>query len=170
MVNSGGTPGDSGTQNCATGAPASRGTCQFTFDVTTVTARGGYAPANVGAIWIADAQGTFVKTLEAWGTTRLSNAAAWESASAGNTVDAVTGATRTDHGPHHVTWNCTDTAEAPVPDSDYTVNVTFAESSYFPFFSPPAIEATVPFTRGPCAIDITAPDAPNFTNMRVTLQ
>jgi hypothetical protein len=134
-----------------------------------VTASGSFAPANVGAIWIQDSQGKFVKTLEVWGSARLSNATAWETASGGNTIDAVTGATLPAHGAHHVTWNCTDISENPVPDGDYAVSVTFAESTNIPFFSPPPIEATVPFTRS-CPVDVTPPDTANFVGMHLTLQ
>src|SRR5689334_20099206 len=37
------------------------GKCTFTFNATTVTARGTYAPRNVGGIWITDSSNKFVK-------------------------------------------------------------------------------------------------------------
>ena len=137
--------------------------------MTTVTARGRYAPDNVGAVWITDSSGRFVKTLKTWGLRRLGNATAWQTASLGNNVDAVTGATRQSHGPLQATWNCTDVSHQPVVNGSYTLNVTFAESDAIPFFSPPPIVATVPFTKGAPA-DVSGTGTPNFTGMHISLQ
>ncbi len=153
------------------GAPGTNsGTCTFTFMVTTVTAHGTYAPRNVGAIWIDDGSGKFVKTLQEWGVARIGNATAWETASGGNVVDAVTGATLPNHGPHTATWNCTDLSGNPVPDGNYSVNVTFAESDAFPFFGPAPIQTAVTFVKSASPLNVTPPDAGNFTAMHLTLQ
>jgi len=137
--------------------------------VTTVTARGRYAPDNVGAIWISDASGKFVKTLQVWGTIRLGNATAWTSVSFSNTVDAVTGATRHSHGPLQATWDCTDLQRAPVANGAYKVNITFAESDAAIFFAPPPIMATVDFNKGSGPVDVSPPATANFTGMHLTV-
>jgi hypothetical protein len=90
------------------------------LQLTTKSYGGHYAPDNVGAIWITRADGTFVRTLEAWGTKRLRNAVAWRKASQGNVVDAITGATRQAHGTHTASWAC----EA---DGAYVVHVELTE-------------------------------------------
>jgi hypothetical protein len=139
--------------------------------VTTVTARGRYAPSNVGAIWISDAQGKLVKALEVWGKIRLGNATAWQTAvGTGGRVDVVTAATKTSHGPHNVTWDCLDpSSKNPVPGGSYVAHVTFAESDAFPFFGPAPIEASVPFQRGgPVQADGT--DTANFKSMHVSIE
>jgi hypothetical protein len=123
----------------------------------------------VGAIWITDSGGKFVKTLQEWGLIRISNATAWESSSSGNTVDAVTGATRRNHGPLTASWDCTDTSRNPVVDGQYTVNVTFAESDAIPFFSQ-AIQASVQFAKGSGPQSVNGTDTANFTGMHVTVQ
>jgi len=84
-------------------------------------------------------------------------------------VDAVTGATRRSHGTLHATWDCTNTSHTPVPDGTYNVNVTFAEDDAIPFFGPPPHQANVTFTKGVPG-SASAPDAANFTGMRVTIQ
>lgn len=99
-------------------APASA--C-FSLQLTTTSYGGEYGPDHVGAIWISKPDGTFVQTLEAWGTKRLRNAIAWRAASGGNVVDAITGATRQQHGAHSVTWAC---SAAPGP---YVAHVEYTE-------------------------------------------
>lgn len=161
----GGSPGSGGMQ-----VTGNSGKCTFSFDVTTVTARGRYAPANVGAIWISDASSKFVKTLRIWGTIRLSNATAWTQATQSNRVDAVTGGTRTSHGALNAKWDCTDTSKNAVPDGNYVVHVTFTESDANPFFGGGTpIQASVNFTKAAAGADVPGTDAANFTGMHVKL-
>jgi hypothetical protein len=173
---SGGTSSTGGTSSNAGGSSSGSAgengnsdRCTFSFDVTTVTAHGNFAPSNVGAIWIGDSSNKFVKTLRCWGTIDLPQATAWTQASAGNKVDAVSGATRRVHGPLNATWNCTDVSEAPVPDGNYVAHVTFTESDANPFAPGSAIQASVPFTKSASGVDVAAPDTANFTAMHVKL-
>jgi hypothetical protein len=165
-VSSGGSAGTAGTG----GVPAGNsGKCSFNFTVTTVTDRGFYGPSNVGAIWISTSSGAFVRTLETWGTIRLRNASAWETASNGNSTDAITGATRRSHGQLSVQWDCTDLTGNPVQNGGYEVSVTFTEDDAG-FFSPPAHVATVQFNKGGGPVNLNPPDQSNFTMMSLTLQ
>lgn len=84
--------------------PASCISMQF----TTTSYDGEYGPKNVGAVWLESSDGSFIKTLEVWGSRRLKHAVAWRAASGGDTVDAITGATRRNHGAHTVRWDCQD--------------------------------------------------------------
>jgi hypothetical protein len=169
-ISSGGTssvtpPGTGGT-TAVTPPSTDPSKCTFTFDVTTVTAHGFYGPKNVGAIWITDANKKFVKTLAAWGKQRLYNATPWETASGGNVVDVVTGATRLTQGPLTAKWDCTDTSHKAVADGMYAVNVTFAEAESL-FTMPPS--ASVQFTKSPAGADVMGQDTANFTGMHVHL-
>jgi hypothetical protein len=165
IVGTGGAPMGTGG---STGSGNS-GKCTFSFDVTTVTAHGRYAPANVGAIWITDSSNKFVKTLRIWGTIRLSNATAWVQSANSNRTDAVTGATRTSHGALNAKWDCTNTSEAAVPDGMYTVNVTFTESDSIPFLGGSTPTAKVNFTKGAAGDDQKGTDTANFTGMHATV-
>ncbi len=98
-------------------------------EFTTVSYGGRYAPRNVGAVWITTEAGAFVKTLEEWGTRRHTNLYAWRKSSAGNTVDAITGATRSTAGAHTSTWNCSDGRKVLVPAGNYVVNAEFVENN-----------------------------------------
>jgi len=106
-VDTGGTVGTGGTNS---------GNCNFRFDVTTKSYGGRFKPRNVGAIYIEDASGGFVKTLNVWGTIELGMLTDWQQLSAGNKTDAVSGATRGTDGPVSGSWNCTDVNHQPVPN------------------------------------------------------
>jgi hypothetical protein len=163
MTGAGGMTGSGGTVG------GNSGKCTFSFDVTTVTARGVYAPRNVGAIWITDGSNKFVKTLRWWGFIRLSNATAWTQSAASNKTDAVSGATRTSHGALNATWDCTDVSKNAVADGSYVAHVTFAESDANPFFGGTPIQASVNFTKSAAGADTMGTDTSNFTGMHVKL-
>jgi hypothetical protein len=142
----------------------------MTVEVTTVTAGGHYAPWNVGAVWVSDADGRFVKTLRTWGgPLRLPNASVWRGESGYNAVDAVTGATRSGHGPVEVSWDCTDLAHTPVPASTHWISATFAEDNAVALEPPPVHVARVPVDPS-ARLEQSFADQPNFTAMRVSFQ
>jgi hypothetical protein len=136
--------------------------CQLSFQVTTVTFGGDYAPRNVGAIWIADGAGKFVKSLVVWGRRRLSHLTRWESASGGNTVDAVTSASASSHSTRMATWNCNGLDGKPVPGGSYVVNVEFTEQNAFGRMMMP-----VPFMSGGAPVDVSPPDQANFKGIHL---
>jgi hypothetical protein len=144
------------------------GTCRFVFRVTTVAGSGTYAPQNVGAIWIEDGSGKFVRTLIAWGKHFLSSATRWTS-DGSNSVDAVTAATRHYEGPLIATWNCLDTTHTPVPNGPYQICMTFVEEPSIPIFDSGTIPyLCVPFDLSDAPLDFTpAPDL-YFRDMHVT--
>jgi hypothetical protein len=148
------------------------GSCRFTVATTTVTAKGLYAPRNVGAVWIDDDAGRFVKSLAVWGGPMLSRATGWITESNGNIVDVITGGTRPFHGPVQATWNCTDVNHARVPNGQYRVCMTFAEDNSSTPIAPspaPPIEYCVPFDEAGAPLVLTPPDDPHFQNVHVTL-
>ena len=121
---SGGRGGTGGT----TGAAGAGGvlTGSVMISVTTKAPGGRYQPDNVGAIWIADANTRFVKSLYVWGQQRRGELRQWASATsaagmANNLVDAVTAATMKSHGARMASWNGTNTSKALVPDGAYKV-------------------------------------------------
>jgi len=108
----------------ATGTPAA--TCA-SIAFSTVSYEGEYEPDNVGAVWIVDASGAYVRTIERWGTKRLKNAVAWREDSAGDDVDAVTGATRHEHGLHELQWDCRDASGNLRDGGSFEVHLEFTE-------------------------------------------
>ena len=98
-----------------------------TFDTT--PAEGRYEPRNVVAVWVETPEGAFVRTLSRWADRRRQYLRAWNAASSGNVVDAVTGATFSNHGTRTVTWDYEDAAGDLVPDGRYVVRMELADSN-----------------------------------------
>ena len=94
------------------------------------TANGGPdAPRNIVAVWVADANGAFVKTLGRWAATRIDHLVAWRLASP-NDMDAVSGATRAAHTARlSVTWDMKNKAGQAMPDGTYTIRMELADSN-----------------------------------------
>jgi hypothetical protein len=145
-------------------APPSQGppqTCTLTFQVTTVTFNGSYAPRNVGAIWVSDGNGRFVKSLTVWAQKRIRHLETWEAAAMGNTVDAVTSATAGSHGTRTGKWNCTGLDHQPVANGPYRINVEFTERNGLGRVMTP-----LAFTKGG-AVNLMPPDQTNFRAIRL---
>lgn len=164
--------GGSPSQPAPTDAVSSAGTavdsatCSLSVSVTTTAPGGRYRPRNVGAIWVADASGGFVKSLDVWGNRRLSHVTAWTAATkaanlAGNKVDAVTAATLSAHRTHQVTWNCRDTRDQIMPDGTYRVYLEVTDSNGS---GPNHFET---FTKGPMAATVEG-NATNFNDITLT--
>lgn len=114
-----------GITSVATAAPL----LTVSFKTTPVGAL--YAPANVVAVWIeGPTPGTFVKTIGRWAGIRKVHLVAWTNMAGINDVDAVTGATRLDHGPAlTVTWDLKNKLGELVPDGIYTVRMETADGN-----------------------------------------
>jgi hypothetical protein len=138
-----------------------------TIVVTTVDDGQGYSPLNVGAIWIAQSSGAFVKTLEEWGKARMDHLILWNQVTsaaglARNTVDAITGATQYAFGTYVVYWNFTDTTEKALPSGTYRV---YFETADWNVQGP---NTFVEFTTGTAAT-FTYPDTSYFINLEVVV-
>jgi hypothetical protein len=132
------------------------------FRVTTVSQGGTFAPKNVGAIWIQDSKGQFVKTLAVWAgvsTRYLSRYCAANKS--GNKVDAITSATLADHKQHEVIWNLTDGNRQMVPDADYQLLLESTDHNG------PGQLLTIPFTKGKEPQTISPADTPYFHAMQL---
>jgi hypothetical protein len=139
--------------------PATQGpaqTCTLSFQVTTVTFNGSYSPHNVGAIWVSDGSGRFIKSLTVWAQRRTRYLTTWETASMGNTVDAITSATANSHGMRTGKWNCTGLDEKTVPDGPYRINVEFTERN-----GAGRVMTPLAFTKGG-PVNLMPPDQANF--------
>lgn len=141
-------------------------TCSLRVSVTTTAPGGKYRPRNVGAIWVTDSAGGFVKSLDVWGNRRLSHVVAWNAATraaglAGNKVDAVTSATLSTHRAHDVTWDCRDTRDQIMPDGAYRVYFEVTDSNNA---GPNHFET---FTKGPTAATLQS-SATNFEGIALT--
>lgn len=135
-------------------------------EVSTLTYRGEFAPENVGAIWITTATGTFVRSLDVWGSKRLKHAVAWLASSQGNDVDAVTGATRQGAGAHLMTWDCRSADGAKVSPGTYVVHVEFTEENSATE-SPPGPHHELSFVLASTVTAASAPDDATVRGFRI---
>jgi hypothetical protein len=139
----------------------------LTVSAMTSTAGGNYAPKNIVAIWIEDAQGNWVKTLLAYAQTRKTHLNTWEASTTAagtpfNTVDAITGATRSSHSTRTCTWNGTDVNGTLVSDGTYKVRLELTDKNNTGNFS------TFTFTKGPTAENQTPANVPSFSSITIT--
>jgi len=133
-------------------------TCTLMFQVTTATANGSYAPRNVGAIWVTDANGRFVKSLKVWAQKRIRHLVTWQASAMGNTVDAVTSATVNSHGTRMASWNCTGVDHQPVANGSYRINAEMTERNGLGRVMMP-----LEFVKGAAGpATLTAPDQASF--------
>lgn len=139
------------------------GRCSLTFSVTTLVVLGNYSPANIGAIWVSDGNGKFVKTLRVWANRRRGHLDHWLDSSNGNIVDAVTSATMSDEGSRSATWDCTDVGGQPVAGGTYRINIQFKEDNDV------GPSEAIPFTRNGKPQTVTAPDQTSFKNARIEI-
>jgi hypothetical protein len=144
--------------------PPPSGLSWLTFHVSTSPAGGRFAPKNVGAIWVTTEGGAFVRTLAAWGTTRLKWLSTWLASSGGDTVDAVTGATLVEHRVHEVVWDLKDQSGCEVPAGAYVVRVELTDRDGL------GEAAAVPFMKGTTPVAASASDTRAFQDMRLTLE
>jgi hypothetical protein len=167
----GGEPSNEGDPPAA-GEPgageSSSGTCALDVTVTTAPHGGRYTPRNVGAIWIANAAGSYVKSLDVWGNRRLSHVEAWNATTGAagvpqDRVDAVTGATSATHRTHLVSWDCTDHQGQLVPDGTYRVHFEVTEANAA---GPNHFET---FEKGATAVALQA-NAANFQGIELAFQ
>lgn len=136
----------------------------LSFSVLTKSLGGRYAPRNIGAIWIENASGQWVKTLAVWAFLRERHLTRFRAASGGNRVDAITSATLSQHTTHEVTWDLTDATGVPVPDGDYRVVVETTDRDAT------GDSCDVAFTKGPLPARSTPPDTAHYVNMSLALE
>ena len=90
---------------------------------------GMFAPNNVGAIWIEDMAGNFVRSLLVWGKVRREHLVVWSAASGDNRVDATTAATAESHHSWLTEWDLRDADGDEVPPGVYTARFELAEEN-----------------------------------------
>jgi hypothetical protein len=154
----GGLTGGSGMTGGSAGGGTGAGGSMM-FSVLTHPVGGRFQPRNIGAIWIEDSGGKFVKTLAVWAATRARYLTKFNAEAGANRVDAVTSATLFNHTTHNVTWNLKDVNGTAVPNGAYKVLVEVTDQ-----------DATGQFTEVDFAVPVQPvmpADTPYFTAMKV---
>ncbi len=137
------------------------GTLRIT--ATTTTKAGQFAPANVVAVWIEDAQGNFVKTIDRHSGVRTQYLLAWGAKAPPGENDAVSGASRLDHAtPLQIEWKLKANQQT-VPDGTYTVRMESTESNATS--EAECNEGTFTFVKGAAPENQTGLSNGGFTNV-----
>lgn len=136
----------------------------LTVSVATSAAGGNYAPKNIVAIWIEDNQGNFVKTLLAYAQTRKTHLNTWEASTTAagspyNTVDAITGATKTSHATRTCSWDGTDINGNIVSDGTYKLRMELTDKNGTGNFS------TFTFEKDTLQVNLTPANVPSFSSI-----
>jgi len=140
---------------------------ELSVSVSTSETGGNYAPRNIMAIWIEDDAGNFVKTLLAYADKRKSHLNTWQASTndAGsefNTVDAITGATKSSHSTRICSWDGSDILGNLVADGTYKVWMELTDKNSTGNFT------SFAFKKGQNA-DVQSPDdAPSFSSISIT--
>jgi hypothetical protein len=135
-----------------------------TLTLTTKTVGGKYAPRHVLAIWVADANTNFVKTLKRQAGDRSGYLYKWNTARAGySVVDGVSGATLSTHTTHTVTWNCRDRNATVLNDGTYRFMVEFTEANS----QGPWTTNSLAFTKGTTGFTNTLANQTAFTGISI---
>jgi hypothetical protein len=144
----------------------------LTATITTVTQGGKYAPKNVGAIWVGDASGKWIYTLEYWDSlvntqwlTKYNgvNGPAYVLFGATAPPDVISGATMLGHKTHNVKWSLKDSKGTVVPDGAYKLVIELTEASST------GKSQEYDFTKGAPAA-VMAPDTTYFTGVQINLK
>jgi len=112
----------------------------LSFNVTTKTYNGQYAPKHCFALWITDASGNYVKTINRQSKNYTRYLTNWVSGSGSKTTDGMTGASLTSHNYAYTssskttqripfTWDFLDYNGTLVDDGTYYINIEFTESN-----------------------------------------
>jgi hypothetical protein len=162
-----GSAAGSGAAGTGGGAGASTGPVSPTslaFDVLTAPQGGQYQPRNIGAIWVQDGNGAFMKSLEVWAGIRGRYLSKYAAARGNMPVDVVGSATLSSHRTHHANWNMKDRSGAAAPSGKYTVFIEVTDADRTGKF------AAVDFDTSAAPQTISPPDAQYFSAMKLQLQ
>lgn len=167
-------PGTATTDPAAPAASGAPGTLTLSF--TTVNVGGRYQPRNVGAVWIENGTGAFVKTLARWAGVRAVHLSKWNAASGGwssffgfgatpDELDAVTSATLRTAEAHNLTWDMADNNGAIVPDGKYTVKIEVADDNIRA-----SSVAAIPFDKSTTPVQLHPADQSPYTGLSLSYQ
>lgn len=157
VVETGGIGGAAGTVS----PPA--GVSQLRFSVLTRPLGGTYAPKNIGAIWISDAAGQHVRTLELWASIRRRYLEKWNTATGGDRADVVSRATLRMHEPHEVIWDLNDKAGMRVAPGSYQLTIETTDRSGAGQFQSVSFMLDEPLELAPA-------ETPYYASMRLAVE
>ena len=146
------------------GEPAQGAITSLAFAVTTAPVGLRYQPKNIGAIWIEDDSGTFVKSLKVWARVRARYLTTYNTARTGQAVDVTASATLSSHQTHTVSWDLKGRSGAPVPPGKYSVCTELTDGDAT------GKSTCVDFDTSAPPSTSNPPDAASFKSMKLELK
>jgi hypothetical protein len=137
---------------------------QLTFRVLTAPVGGRYAPRNIGAIWVEQDDGTFVKSLALWALTRAMYLRRFEAVFGGDLTDATTSATLEVHQQHEVRWNLTGRGGIRVLNGRYRLVLELTDKDSR------GLSLEVPFELADAPLVLEPAVTAQFKDMRLELR
>lgn len=139
---------------------------ELAVSVSTSKAGGNYSPRNIVSIWIEDTSGNFVKTLLTYAEKRKTHLNNWQAStnavgSEYNTVDAITGATKSSHGTRNCSWDGTDYLGSNAEDGEYFVKMELTDKNSTGNYS------SFSFTKGSEFDSQNPADKPSFSSVSI---
>lgn len=127
-----------------------------------------YAPFNCGAVWIEDANGFYIRTLNLWAGDRRMAVATWfqsvcKKDALINSPDVTTSATLAKHQAHVTTWDTKDYQGLVVPDGVYSLWMQVTENE-----APEGPYMTIEFLKGPQPVTLTPTPDPGYENIMLS--
>ncbi|MDA3930684.1 MAG: DUF2271 domain-containing protein [Prolixibacteraceae bacterium] len=137
------------------------------ISVKTSDTGGKYAPRNVMAIWVENSSGEFVKTLLTYADKRITHLNNWQESTAKsdsefNTIDAITGATRSSHSTRTCSWDATNTNGSIVDDGNFKLCMELTDKNNTGNFT------EIEFTKTNESFEITPSDGPSFSSITIS--
>lgn len=121
---------------------------ELIFNFTTISYGGTYKPKHCLAVWITNSTDVFTRTIKLSASTYKVHLVKWNQMSGGNTTDATTGASLTQHQSHTLYWDGKDKNAVLQPDGNYKVYVEFTESNSANPSIPDGPWTSFAFTKG----------------------
>lgn len=145
---------------------------KVTFNTTQPPASGArsYAPKNVGAVWVENSNGQFVKTIERWASSATDKGrkhlVAWIAKAGAGDTDAVSSATLANYSKQHVaTWDMKDKNGVVVPNGTYTIRMELADSNSSQ--ASQNAQGTFTFNKNGTSASTTGGSNGGFTNVAI---
>ena len=170
-----GTAGASGGGGGGGTAPTGPKPTKLVISVTTLQQDGKWRPQNAGVLFIEDATGKWVRTLEVWASTNviwLTRYGQTQGAPLYNwdpftpiPPDVVTSVTLKMHTTHTRTWDLKDVNGREVPDGIYKVVIDLTDRDKVD-----GVSQEYPFMKGPSPMTLTPPDAQYYTGAKLSLE
>lgn len=133
----------------------------------TKTFKGRYSPRNVGAVWIEDEDGKFLRTVKVWARKRAVHLIKWNRSSDGDRTDAISGATISSHKRHEMKWDRKDAKGKTHGVGDYILRVEFTEhNSASNNKGGPSLK--IPFHLGGGKKQLDVSDKKNYVDIEIT--